>query len=139
MKYHIWDIEWFRPVDWPKDAMDDVPTEISKAEIDTDDGHYNTGWAIRKWLNTKYGGPTATVKSCLYEPADPDTKVFTVCVKRTDALFVNVWAKTLDEAIKRVERRAECNDWFASWHWDGEGVEVSREDSHEAPNEDADF
>ena len=73
----------------------------------------------------------------------PDN-VWSILLKHTSTLVVNVKAKTLDEAIEKVKAKGETNDWFADpdvWSWDGDGepVEVDRESCHAAPGEEEDF
>lgn len=70
--------------------------------------------------------------------------VWSILLKHTSTLVVNVKAKTLDEAIERAKAKGETNDWFADygiWAWDGDGepVEVDRKSCHAAPGEEEDF
>ena len=70
--------------------------------------------------------------------------VWSILLKHTRTLVVNVKAKTLDEAIEKVKAKGEINDWFADpdiWAWDsdGEPVEVDRKSCHAAPGEEEDF
>lgn len=66
-------------------------------------------------------------------------RVFHIGVKRVDMVWMNVRARTMDEAKRKVEEKAERNDWFANWGWDGTEVGISDEDSYEVFDEEADF
>lgn len=78
-------------------------------------------------------------RSWFIRPADPPPRVFRVAVKSAQYIYWNVEAKSLEEAIQKVEKRADECDWFAEEDWCDPEVGVSEEDSYEVSGEKADF
>lgn len=73
------------------------------------------------------------------EVPPPFGRVFHIGVKRVDMVWMNVRARDMETAKRKVRAKADQNDWFADWDWDGTEVGISDEDSYEVFDEEADF